>query len=131
MEKPLAMIIEDFEGQAFVFRAALERAGYRTEVFTDGADAQARLEEVVPHLVILDIHLPHVSGEKLLRQIRGDDRFKDTRIFLATADGASARELDKKADLVLLKPIGFNDLKLLAKRFYPKTDGKASWKHGS
>ena len=85
----------------------------------DGALAQKRLAEIVPDLVILDIHMPKVTGDILLKQIRSDERLKDTRVFLATADANMASQLKDLAELVLLKPIGFSQLKDLAERFRP------------
>jgi CheY-like chemotaxis protein len=66
--------------------------------------------------VVLDLHLPHVSGEDLLAQIRSDDRLAHTRVMLATADPLMAESLRAKADLVLIKPISFSQLRDLSKR---------------
>jgi CheY-like chemotaxis protein len=118
-KKPLAYIIEDNEDTVTIFRGALELAGYDVEVAYDGAVAQKYLGENVPDLIILDLHIPNVSGDIVLQQIRSDDRLKDTRVFVATADANMAAQLRDQAELVLLKPIGFSQLKDLAKRFRP------------
>ncbi len=115
--KPLALIIEDDVDQNLVFTTALEQAGYQTESILNGRDAQKRLTEVVPKMVILDLHIPEVKGEILLGQIRNDQRLAQTRVILATADAALADELHAKADLILLKPISFSQLSHLTKRF--------------
>ena len=117
MTKPFALIIEDHKDLGNMFQKALDVAGYETEVIADGAVAQKRLEETVPRLVLLDLHLPGVSGESLLHQIREDVRLSDTRILLATADAALASELDADADVVLLKPVSIAHLSMLASRF--------------
>lgn len=115
--KPFAMIIEDNEDQNLVFTQALEQAGYQTESIQDGIIAQRRLAEVVPEVIVLDLHLPSVDGEKLLDQIRGDARFTNTRVVLATADALLASTLQSRADFVFLKPISFSQLNQLASRF--------------
>ncbi|MBN1564861.1 MAG: response regulator [Anaerolineae bacterium] len=120
-EQPLALVIEDHKQQALVFQKALETAGFVTEMITDGETAQQRLTEVVPHLITLDLHMPGVSGEMLLAQIRADERFANTHVFLATADALLADKLRKDAKLVLLKPVGFSQLASLAKKFLPKS----------
>ncbi len=122
MSKPLALIIEDEEMLATIFEQALVMAEYETEVIRDGRAAAARLQEVVPAVITLDLHLPHISGEELLRQIRADDRFQKTKIIIATADARMAEYLDRKADLVLIKPIRFSQLRDLAARLRPTTD---------
>jgi CheY-like chemotaxis protein len=118
-EKPLAFIVEDNEDTVIIFQGALERAGYRVKVALDGAVAQKQLGEIVPDLIILDLHMPNVSGDLLLEQVRSDERLKKTRVFLATADANMASYLRDQAELVLLKPIGFSQLKDLAERFRP------------
>lgn len=116
MPKPFALIIEDNPDQAMVFNKALEVAGYITEVIHDGAIAQQRLKETLPAAIILDLHIPNIPGEKLLVQIRGDSRLSKSRILLATADALLAEKLRNQADFVLLKPISFAQLSLLAER---------------
>ena len=116
---PLAYIVEDNLDTVTIFQGALERAGYEVEIALDGAVAQKRLAEIVPDLIILDLHMPNVTGDILLKQIRLDDRLSKTRVFLATADANMAAYLRDQAELVLLKPIGFLQLKELAERFRP------------
>ena len=119
MAKPLALVIEDNQDQAFVFQSAMEGAGFETEIVMDGADAQKRLREIVPNIIILDLHLPSISGKALLNQIRADKRMVHTTVFLATADAALANQLRTDTNVVLLKPISFAHLTTLAKRYSP------------
>jgi two-component system phosphate regulon response regulator PhoB len=60
--KNFALVIEDDEDLCGIFVKALEDAGFEVEAIQDGAIAQKRLEEVVPQVIVLDFHLPHVSG---------------------------------------------------------------------
>lgn len=120
--KPLAYIVEDNTDTVTIFRGALELAGYEVDVDYDGALALKRLTEIVPDLIILDLHIPNVSGDKVLQQIHSDERLKESRVFLATADANMAAQLRDQAELVLLKPIGFSQLKELAERFRPKNE---------
>lgn len=115
--KPLALVIEDNADQNLVFATALVQAGYQTESFQDGKTAQRRLKEVVPEIIVLDLHIPGVDGEKLLDQIRRDGRLRRARVILATADALLATILQSQADYVLLKPISFSQLNQLAHRF--------------
>ena len=116
---PAGYIVEDYEDSATIFQWALEKAGYEVEVAKDGAVAQKRLTEIVPDLIILDLHMPHVPGDKILQQIRADERLSNTRVFLATADANMASQLRDQAELVLLKPISLAQLQELAERFRP------------
>jgi CheY-like chemotaxis protein len=121
-KKPLAYIVEDNKDTVTIFRGAMELAGYEVEVAYDGATAQKRLTEIVPDLIVLDLHIPNISGDVVLKHIRTDERLKDTRVFLATADANMASQLRDQAEIVLLKPIGFSQLRDLADRFKPSKD---------
>lgn len=115
--RPLALIIEDDADQNLIFTTAMYQAGYKTESYNDGLAAQQRLSEVVPKTVVLDLHIPEVAGMTLLSQIRNDQRLMDVSVILATADAALASSLHAEADIVLLKPISFSQLSVLASRF--------------
>jgi CheY-like chemotaxis protein len=119
MSKPLALIVEDNIDLADILASALQTSGFEVETIHDGAKALARLAEIVPALVILDLHLPHLSGANALRQIQTDRRLLNTRVVIATADAAMADELRDKADLVLLKPVSIAQIRDLASRLIP------------
>lgn len=119
MTEPFALIVEDDVDLSEIFREALAAAGYYTEVVRDGQVAQDRLREIAPTVVILDIHLPRVSGETLLQQIRSAPHLSGTRIVVTTADSQAAEFLRDSADLVMVKPISFVQLRDLAKRLNP------------
>ncbi len=119
MNNPLALIIEDDPDLSTIFATALQAAEFSTEIVADGQQASIRLAEALPSVVILDLHLPHVSGRDILDQIRADPRLQETRVMLATADPAMADMLRSEVDLVLIKPISFNQLRDLARRLRP------------
>jgi CheY-like chemotaxis protein len=118
---PLALVAEDSPDQAYIFRKALFMSGYQVEVVNNGLDASSRLQEIAPRIVVLDLHLPGMSGEKLIHQIRSDERLKDTKIFLITGDDGLAEKLRDAATITLLKPISFAQLSMLATKFLPQT----------
>jgi len=115
MIKPVALVVEDDPVLSQIFTFTLNEA-FDVEAITDGKQALARLAETVPHLVVLDIHLPGASGTEILHFIRSDSRLKKIRVILATADSQQADTLEDKADIVLLKPISTVQLRDLAER---------------
>ena len=114
MSNPLAVVIEDNEDQADILSKALQAAGFATEIIHDGDEAVARLKAIVPDLVLLDLHLPGVSGTGVLLQIRADPRLAGTRVVIATVEPQMANVLRDKVDVVLAKPIEFSRLYDLA-----------------
>lgn len=109
-DMPLALVIEDDPQLVSIFETAMQIAGFRTATAVDGREALAKLAQLVPDVILLDIHLPHISGEELLRHIRADERLRSTQVVLSTADSRFASQLRADANLVLLKPVSFKDL---------------------
>ncbi len=115
----LALIIEDNEHIADTFAEALQMADFETEIIGDGRTALTRLAAVIPVVIILDLSLPHVSGQEILKHIRADPRLAKTRVVLATAEPWLADSLRPQVDLVLIKPVDFGQLRDLANRLRP------------
>ncbi len=116
MATPLVLIVEDDAKLSEIFALTLQAAGYQTEQVTDGAVALTRLSEIVPDLVVLDLHLPNVAGPEILRHIRAEARLAQLRVLLVTADDRLAETLEDQASLTLLKPISPEQLSQLAAR---------------
>jgi len=116
MSKQTAIIIEDDYDASTIFATALQVAGFDTEIIASGEEAVARLKTVIPDLVMLDLHLPRVVGTDILNQIRADERLKDTLVIVASADARMADLIRAEADLVLLKPTTFSQVRDLAAR---------------
>ncbi len=116
MTKNTALVIEDETDLSEIFSTALRQAGFEVEAILDGKIAQQRLQETVPNVVVLDMHLPNVDGGTLLKQIHEDARLSKTRIIIATADSARAEFYRNMATIVLVKPIQFSQLRDLSAR---------------
>jgi DNA-binding response OmpR family regulator len=114
-----ALIIEDDPNLGEIFTEALRASGFAVEHIDDGRVAIDRLLMLRPRVIVLDLHLPNVSGETILAFIRAQPHLADTKVILATADAALADRIRADADLVLLKPISFNQLQSLAERLLP------------
>jgi len=119
MNDLFALIVEDNEDTAEIFEAAFINAGFKTEVIGDGETAMNRLKETVPNLLLLDLHLPSLSGDTILDNIIADERLSDMRVIVASADGqlATYQGMKNKDKLMILqKPVSFDQLTILAKR---------------
>lgn len=108
--QPKIMIIEDDPDLGPLFAEIFEEIGYVTSVITDGALAYESIISMSPDVVILDMHLPHVSGLEILQQVRADPRLRNTRIVVASANVALVEKSMTLADVALLKPIGYDAL---------------------
>jgi two-component system cell cycle response regulator DivK len=117
----LALIIEDDEDLANIFAEALRGVGFEVEHVADGKSARERLENGnAPFIILLDMHLPHVSGADLLTTIKGDEKFAKTMTIITTADARMGDMYSDQVDFVLIKPISFVQLRDLTARLKPK-----------
>lgn len=116
MQQLKAVIIEDDLALGELFAEILDESGFQTVLIRDGAGAFQRLTETCPNIVLLDMHLPHVSGVEILTQIRGDDRLKTVKVLAITADARLAESVSSIADVTFLKPVGYKLVKDMVTR---------------
>jgi two-component system phosphate regulon response regulator PhoB len=112
----LTVLIADDEAHIVeLVRVTLEDS--RVRVF-EAYDAQAAVTMAValePDLILLDVHLPDMSGLEVCRRLRSDDRFASTKIVMLTAAAQEAdvtRGLAAGADQYLTKP--FSPVRLIS-----------------
>jgi CheY-like chemotaxis protein len=111
MTDQLALIIEDDFDASQIFSKALEVQGFKTEAIHDGEKALERLRTAAPYIIVLDLHLPNVDGTEILAWVRSMPALKETLVIVVTADARMGETLDDKADLVLLKPATFTQIR--------------------
>ena len=107
MNAPRIMVVEDEEPLCVLLRYNLEAEGYKVEVITRGDEAELRLRESVPDLLVLDWMLPAVSGIELCRRLRTRPETERLPIIMLTARGEESdrvRGLSTGADDYLVKP---------------------------
>ena len=121
-ENKLAVIVEDHEETSEIFVAAVQSVGYRTETYSDGNEALDRLMEEeleVPFLILLDLHLPGIPGDRIFDFILEDERFTDSWVVISSADGSLSKFQQFKRFknlLILQKPVSFDQLQILTQR---------------
>ena len=109
-------VAEDDASVLELLRVRLELAGYHTFYARDGHRAVEAIRNVAPHVIVLDIGLPHLDGFGVLQSLRADRRFKDTPVLMLTARHAQSdvqRSLACGAQDYLTKP--FDDKVFLAR----------------
>jgi len=116
MSRPLALIVEDEYDIAMIFARALQAAGLKTDIVRAGDTALAWLSINTPDIIVLDLGLPNVSGEDVLKHVRADRRLANVKVIIATAYSILGENIHDNADWILTKPIGFSQLRDLAAR---------------
>jgi len=104
---PRIMVVEDEEPLGVLLRYNLEAEGYQVEVVTRGDEAEIRLQEHAPDLLVLDWMIPGTSGIELCRRLRMRPETQRLPIIMLTARGEESdrvRGLSTGADDYLVKP---------------------------
>jgi two-component system phosphate regulon response regulator PhoB len=111
--KPNILIVEDEEALTEVLRYNLEAEGYEVGTVARGDEADLRLKERMPDLVILDWMLPGLSGIELCRRLRARPETRQLPIIMLTARGEEServRGLATGADDYIVKPFSVPEL---------------------
>jgi two-component system, OmpR family, phosphate regulon response regulator PhoB len=116
--KPTAMgarilIVEDEEPLTLLLRYNLEAEGYQVDVAARGDEAEIRLKESPPDLIVLDWMLPGTSGIELCRRLRSRSDTERLPIIMLTARGEEServRGLATGADDYIVKPFSVPEL---------------------
>lgn len=107
------LVVDDDEGFRSYLVAVLESAGYRTRHVATGSDAVEAAAGERPAAVLLDIHLPGLSGYEVCRRLR--DLYADS-VAIVFLSGARTESLDRAAgfllgaDEYLVKPVDAGEL---------------------
>ncbi|TYR34863.1 phosphate regulon transcriptional regulatory protein PhoB [Mesorhizobium microcysteis] len=107
MIAPKIMVVEDEEPLGVLLKYNLESEGYQVEVVPRGDEAEIRLRESPPDLLVLDWMMPGISGIELCRRLRMRPETERLPVIMLTARGEESdrvRGLSTGADDYLVKP---------------------------
>ena len=107
------LIVEDEEQLVLLLRYNLEAEGYRVEVESRGDEAELRLREELPDLILLDWMLPGLSGIELCRRLKARRETEKLPVIMLTARGEEhdrVRGLSTGADDYIVKPFSVAEL---------------------
>ena len=107
------LVADDEEAIAELLRRMLVKDGYEVAVVGDGLAALRAVDEFKPHVVLLDVNMPEMSGIDVCRRIKQDVANRLTPVVIVT--GMAQRErriegLEAGADEFLSKPVDPQEL---------------------
>lgn len=116
------LLIEDNEGDSFLFRKALKNSGFNVHAhIVPGAKEVSdllrprgkELRQFVPDLIVLDLGLPGEDGYEVLRTLKTDPELKVIPVIIFTGSDAPdgvRRAYELGANSYIVKRIGFEEL---------------------
>ncbi|MDY8108638.1 phosphate regulon transcriptional regulator PhoB [Fulvimarina sp. 2208YS6-2-32] len=105
-------VVEDEEALGVLLRYNLEAEGYQVEVIARGDEADLRLKEDVPDLLVLDWMLPGLSGVEICRRLRQRSETALLPVIMLTARGEESERvqgLSVGADDYVVKPFSMRE----------------------
>jgi DNA-binding response OmpR family regulator len=110
MSAKSVVIVEDDPHLGILTTEIIAFAGFETRLVTDGALALQAIAETLPDLVILDMHLPNLSGDEILTHLRADPALKHIKVLICTADLSMMEALEGLANGFIVKPFDMKQL---------------------
>jgi CheY-like chemotaxis protein len=108
-------VVDDNDALRDNIAECLAEEGFHVDEARDGAGALAALSGApLPHVVLIDMVMPGMSGGELVQAIRGDPRLSAVRLVVAT--GAPPARGTVEVDAVLRKPFGIAELLATVRR---------------
>ncbi len=116
MSQKKILIADDNENIREALTYLLEDEGYSLSMAKDGAETLARVREVHPDILFLDIMMPEINGYDVCRTIKSDPELRNIYVIMLTAKGQAAEQERGRAagaDEYIVKP--FSPMEILAK----------------
>lgn len=108
-----ALIIDDDPASVKLISKILELEGYEVKAAQDGFAAGALLVAFAPDIVTLDLKMPGLTGNEVIRFIRNMKQFRNTRILVVSSSstGNLEKAVSEGADDYLAKPLDHEKLR--------------------
>lgn len=92
-EKAKILVVDD-DNLNLMFAQKLLGEEYSTDCVTSGREALEYLQNELPNLILLDLHMPEMSGFEVLEQIMKEERLKEIPVVFLTADNDRESEIE-------------------------------------
>ena len=85
-EKKDLLLVDDTELFLAMEKSFLERREFTLHTAKSGTEALEKARSIEPDLILLDLHMPDLSGDLVCANLKEDPRFKSTPIIIATSE---------------------------------------------
>lgn len=101
------MIVDDEPGVVKMIRYLLEKNSYLVVSATEGEEGLKLIQEEKPDLILMDIMMPTLDGNEVMKRLKGSEATKDIPIIMLSAlgqEGDVAKSLELGAIDYVVKP---------------------------
>lgn len=108
------LIAEDDPFLLKVYQAKMAKTGYEFKIAKDGEEVFEILKEFSPDLMLLDIMMPKKDGFEVLKELKGNDKFKHIPVIITSnlgqvEDKEKAKSLGA-TDYLLKSDVGIQEI---------------------
>lgn len=112
------LICDDDEGIADVAGIVLRDAGYDVTAITSSEKIFSIIDELHPDLILLDLWMPHISGEQITLQLKQQDKTKHIPIVIVSASRTTEDiALKVGANDFMHKPFDIEQLEEIVRKY--------------
>lgn len=109
--KKYILVCDDDAGIMDVASIILEEKGYEVSTATRGEEVITSVAKRIPDLILLDLWMPGITGDKITQKLKGEDATKTIPIIIFSAN-KDTEIIAKKAgaNAFISKPFDISDL---------------------
>ncbi|HXX84901.1 MAG TPA: response regulator [Casimicrobiaceae bacterium] len=107
------LIVDDEPNIVISLEFLMKRKGHEVKVVSDGQSALTAVAEFAPHVILLDVMIPVLSGYEVCQRIRENPAWESMKIIMLTAKGRDVdvtKGLAVGADAYVTKPFSTSEL---------------------
>jgi two-component system cell cycle response regulator DivK len=117
---PVVLLVEDDRDGRLLYVEWLTDAGLAVEQAHNGLQALDRAQQLLPDIVVTDLHIPGIDGFELTRRLKHDARTRHIPVLAITGYAAFAADPGRArragCDVVLEKPCAPQELELAVRQ---------------
>lgn len=107
-EKVFILVVDDNKITTKLLRRYLESNGYEAQEAYDGVDCLEKVEQRLPHAIVLDVMMPRMDGYETVKKLKEQEHTRHIPVVIVTALNDVANQLksiEAGSDDFLSKPV--------------------------
>jgi DNA-binding response OmpR family regulator len=115
----IILVVEDDPLVRELLQTVLTEEGYQVIAASNGEEALTAITTIYPSLMTLDLDLPGISGELILKELRQRDDTHELPVVIVSAKHPIPQEIRKLAQATVPKPFDIDKLLTVIRDIIP------------